>query len=118
MKANEFVKKFGLEEASEIVAGVPEKFRFKCLSNVCWDNNTYKYSDRFKPRLSLVNMSDLKRLVESHELVQPYMDRESGQWFFIADYCKKNRISPFDSGNYEKAKKIYLQAIADVESCK
>ena len=65
MKANEFIKKHGLEEASEIVAGIPDKF--KCLSSTCWDANIYKYSDRFKPRQSLINMADLKRLVESHE---------------------------------------------------
>ena len=92
MKANEFVKKFGLEYAKHIA---------------------------YEDSVILVDLdyNDLKRLIESHELVESYMRRESGQWFFIADYCKKNRISPFDSENYEKAKSIYLQAILDVESC-
>ena len=107
MKANEFVKKFGWEEAAEIVCGVPEKFRFKCLSNVCWDNNTYKYSDRFKPRLSLVNMADLKRLVESHELIE----RDFGL-LDIAEY------QYMVSGCYSEPYWIRIkQAIADVESC-
>ena len=109
MKANEFVKKFGWEEAAEIVCGVPEKFRFKCLSNVCWDNNTYKYSDRFKPRLSLVNMADLKRLVESHELVQS----KGG--------IEKAKAIVADSFIWGLGGRVYAnpleQAIADVESC-
>ena len=105
MKANKFVKKFGWEEAAEIVCGVPEKFRFKCLSNVCWDNNTYKYSDRFKPRLSLVNMADLKRLVESHELV-----KEHGSIVRAKMYAESTYTAP------EVVDRL-KQAIADVESC-
>ena len=105
MKANEFVKKFGWEEAAEIVCGVPEKFRFKCLSNVCWDNNTYKYSDRFKPRLSLVNMADLKRLIESHELVKDYYGLTRAK-----EHAESNYTAP-------ELKVALKQAIADVESC-
>ena len=107
MKANEFVKKFGWEEATEIVHGVPEKFKFKCLSNVCWDNNTYKYSDRFKPRLSLVNMADLKRLVESHELIKSCGGLEQAKGYAIdANAC--------GASNDEFKLK---QAILDMESC-
>lgn len=95
MKANEFVKKFGWEEAEEIVGGLPEKFKFKPLVSVCWDNNTYKYSDRFKPR------SSLKRLVESHELVE-----ELGGLYEAKNYVP-------DGYKSERLK----QAIADVESC-
>ena len=104
MKANEFVKKFGWEEAIEIVDGLPEKFIFKPLGSVCWDNNTYKYSDRFKPRSSLVNMADLKRLVESHELIGG--DLEYAKKFY-ADCAFKR----------DKHLVRYKQAIADVESC-
>ena len=107
MKANEFVKKFGWEEAEEIVGGLPEKFKFKPLGSVCWDNNTYKYSDRFKPRSSLVNMADLKRLVESHAMIEK--DFESVE---IAEY------EYMVSGCYSEPYWIRIkQAIADVESC-
>ena len=66
-----------------------------------------------------LNIDDLKRLVESHELVEIYTRRFNGdaEWFFVSEYCKKNRISPFFSENYNKASGIYKQAIADVESC-
>ena len=69
MKANEFVKKFGWEEASEIVAGVPSKYMECYYSTLHWCNRNKKYSDRFKPRIDLVNIADLKRLVESYELI-------------------------------------------------
>lgn len=65
MKATDYVERFGWEEAKEVIDGLPEKFKFKQLGAVFWCNNTYKYSDRFKPRRSLVNMADLKRLVDS-----------------------------------------------------
>ena len=107
MKANEFVKKFGWEEASEIVDGIPDKFKFKCLSSTCWDTNIYKYSDRFKPRQSLINMADLKRLVESHAMIEK--DFESVE---IAEY------EYMVSGCYSEPYWIRIkQAIADVESC-
>lgn len=106
MKANEFVKKFGWEEAKEIVDGLPEKFKFKPLGGVCWDNNTYKYSDRFKPRLSLVNMADLKCLVESYELV--------ASWGGLDKAKLKVRLN--NAAMLETSKHL-KQAIADVESC-
>ncbi|WP_180082579.1 hypothetical protein [Acinetobacter sp. YH12123] len=108
MKANEFVKKFGWEEAKEIVDNLPEKFKFKPLGSVCWDNNTYKYSDRFKPRSSLVNMADLKRLVESWELVESYGG------------IQKIREDTVDLEEWEENSELWKmvkQAIQDVESC-
>ena len=89
MKANEFVKKFGLEAAKQ---------KIDFLEN--------RSSNKSESKIAMLN--DLKRLVESYDLVESYMHCEDGQWFFIADYCKKNRISPFDSENYEKVKSIYL----------
>lgn len=94
MKANEFVKKYGIEYAMHILSDDA-------------------------PIVMDLNYIDLKRLVESHELVESYTSRFNGdaEWFFVSDYCKKNRISPFFSENYDKASSIYKQAIADVESC-
>ena len=117
MKANEFVKKFGLEEATEIAQGVPEKFKFKCLNNVCWDNNTYKYSDRFKPRSSLVNVADLKRLVESYELVESRGGLDAAKHELIL--LQKHLNNTFGYVTIITSEKIenLKQAIADVESC-
>lgn len=115
MKANEFVKKFGWEEAKEIVGGLPEKFKFKPLGSVCWDNNTYKYSDRFKPRSSLVNMADLKRLVESWELVNEFDDIEQARsWIPDMDEEMPYQVR---GSNKRFFKGQLIEAIADVESC-
>lgn len=108
MKATEFVKKFGLDEAKEIVDGLPEKFKYKPLGMICWDNNSYKYSDRFKPRRSLVNMADLKRLVESHEnlfLIWPTLEEA------------KKQVRENGSNDDPEIVEIYKSWIKDVEAC-
>ena len=101
MKANEFVKKFGSKSAKYWI----DHF-----------NNVNTLPDEF---INTEFLGDLKRLIESHELVEIYTRRFNGdaEWFFVSEYCKKNRISPFFSENYNKASGIYKQAIADVESC-
>ncbi|MDN5511773.1 hypothetical protein [Acinetobacter sp.] len=106
MKATEFVRRFGLEEAAEIVQGTPSKYMECYHSSVCWDTNTYKYSDRFKPRNSLVNIADLKRLVESHELVVDYYGLTRAK-----EHAESNYTAP-------ELKAALKQAIADVEACK
>ena len=98
MKANEFVKKYGWDFATQLSEMSPHR----------WESSN---GDE-------LSTSDLKPYVDAYELVHSYIGRESGQWFFIADYCKKNRNNPFDSESYEKAKNIYLQAVEVVESCK
>ena len=107
MKANEFVKKFGLEEAAEIVQGTPSKYMECYHSSVCWDTNTYKYSDRFKPRNSLVNIADLKRLIESYEFIN-----ERGGLEHVKNLIA-TKLHWFDVDAIIKTN----QAIADVESC-
>ena len=96
MNAHKFVKEKGIEVAKDVVADYP-----------------------YAPTFYNGSMDDLKRIVESHELVEIYTRRFNGdaEWFFVSEYCKKNRISPFFSENYNKASGIYKQAIADVESC-
>ena len=70
MKANEFVKKFGWDKAKEVAS---------FTSNVCADPthfdsdlDIYVHFDDFKGVMdeSDVCIADLKRLVESHELVE------------------------------------------------
>lgn len=108
MKANEFVKKFGIEKAKQAVG----------FGNKYAENGVLRL-ETFDGDETDVVIDDLKRLVESHELVEIYTRRFNGdaEWFFVSEYCKKNRISPFFSENYNKASGIYKQSIADVESC-
>ena len=84
MTANEFVWKFGWEEASEIVAGVPSKYMECYYSTLHWCNRNKKYSDRFKPRIDLVNIADLKRLVETYDLVNELGGFEKAKLHLVA----------------------------------
>ena len=88
MKANEFVKKFGWEEAKIICNGV-------FTGVVC-----YKWVE--------LNIDDLKRLVESHELVESYggMDRIKEDTSDLEDWEESSSL-------WREVEK----AIADVESC-
>ena len=105
MKANEFVKKFGWDKAKE-VAGF--------TSNVCEDPThfdsdlgIYVHFDDFKGVMdeSDVCIGDLKRLVESHELVMDYYGLTRAK-----EHAESNYTAP-------ELKAALKQAIADVESC-
>jgi len=89
MKANEFVKKFGWEEAKIICNGV-------FTGVVC-----YKWVE--------LNIDDLKRLVESHELVESYGGLESAKKFVGSEYRKLSQPKTYNH---------LCEAISDVESCK
>ena len=109
MKANEFVKKHGLESTKDIVKHygnhthvtedarmfVTEKFYKETRANYADDLN------------SMVKIAGLKRLVESHELVEKLGGIEPAKCYAIdANAC----------GAFDDEIKI-KQAIADVESC-
>ncbi|MCT9170860.1 hypothetical protein KTG72_14545, partial [Acinetobacter baumannii] len=65
-----------------------------------------KYSDRFNPRIELVNMADLKRLVESIDLVESWGGIEDLKLYDLS-HCKDKP----ESAGYK-----LLKAIADYES--
>ncbi|WP_000801874.1 hypothetical protein [Acinetobacter baumannii] len=69
MKPEQFIREFGLGKAREVVEGIPSKYMECYYSTLCYCTKAKKYSDRFNPRIELVNMADLKRLVESIDLV-------------------------------------------------
>ena len=88
MKANEFVKKFGWEEAKNIV-----------------DASEIIGIDR-----NIVDINQLKRLVESHDLVEKYKNRHGGIRFRI-------RWGMFRYKDTQEFNDRLKQAIADVGSC-
>ncbi|WP_353173663.1 hypothetical protein [Acinetobacter rudis] len=97
MKANEFVKKFGWEDAKGLLCrllelGVSDDMKFTATNNM-W----HRGADGF-------TWSELKRLVESHELVESFNGLENAKQFL------DENIECSDS---QKLK----QAIADVEAC-
>ena len=97
MKANEFIKEYGLGEAVELVNSV--KFVVKIKDIVC--------DPCFFTEDCTLSYKELKRLVESHEIIQK--DFESVE---MADY--EHMISGCYSDPYWIRVK---QAITDVESC-
>lgn len=90
MKANEFVKKFGVERAKQIVNA---------------DDSVHALVFA----TTKVSFLDLKRLVESHELVEKYK-KGRGIRFRI-------RWGQFRYGDTKEYNDRLKQAIADVESC-
>lgn len=101
MKANEFVKKVGWLKACDIVAHIPDRFMSCYYDRVCYCTKYKKYSDRFQPRITLVNIAGLKSLTESWKLV--------ASWGGLADAKVAVKFSHH--------KKYLKRAIADVESC-
>lgn len=92
MKANEFVKKFGLDLAKRDIAAL--------------DSGFIKRKDFFE-HYGFDILDDLKRLVESYELIE-YMggiDKAKEQAYVLA-----MEVDGFNPAKIEKA-------IADVESC-
>lgn len=109
MKANEFVKKFGWGKAKEVSS---------FTSNVCEDPthfdsdlDIYVHFDDFKGVMdeSDVCIHDIKRLVDSHELVESY-----GGYDLAKNVMQ---ITPLRKSSYDLIENL-KQAISDVESCK
>lgn len=106
MKANEFVKKFGISYAIEVLAA-NNKCKFFCKE---LSSGSIKMTDCYSDTPDIdpsqwVEIKDLKRLVKSHELVEKLggidtAEAESGSY-----YTSESRMIEIS------------QAIADVESC-
>lgn len=94
MKANEFVKKFGLDEAEIAIED-------------CKDNDLILFQHNETLESGMVDRRELKRLVESHELI----DKVGGM-----DKAKLLLRMRIAAELYDSADEIE-KAIADVESC-
>lgn len=111
MQANEFVKTHGLESTKDIVKHYGNHTHITDDARMFITEEFYKetranYVDDLN---SMVKMEDLKRLVESHELVQS----KGG--------IEKAKAIVADSFIWGLGGRVYAnpleQAIADVESC-
>lgn len=127
MKANEFIKKYGIGEARAIIDNIPKGksyisgknikadfydtkfFRygmadgvFKFLWGKNWEINSYSFPEFV---LNTLPLSHLKRLIESHDRVM-----EHGSIDKAKEYAESKYTAP-------EIKIMLLQAIADVESC-
>lgn len=107
MNAHKFVAEKGIDEAKGIISNIPAKYMECYYSTLCWCTKTKKYSDRFKPRISLVNIADLIRVVESVELI----DWHGGLKYAKSYLDRNSKKYPGVVGGWDMLKK----AIADYE---
>ena len=111
MKANEFVKKFGWDRAKEIVNGAGEHHRYFIADGI---SVTYsKYGDCFD------SVDDLKRLVESWELVESLggVVKAESNLSSVRYNLNIGLFHGWDKLNMQFHAQKLLKAIADVESC-
>ena len=88
MKANEFVKKFGWDFCNE------------------FSKKGYEIQEIYPNDIGIGFIDDLKRLVESHELVE-----KCGGLRKVKDHIKQGNVYRFEE------KPLMVQAISDVETC-
>lgn len=101
MKANEFVKKFGWCKVKEIIKNAPD-WAFETAGINDYANSEWS---KIYPVSAYCKMDDLKRLVESWELVNFYGGVDDAK-------------QALDAMHFDVYAKAHLkQAIADVESC-
>lgn len=105
MKANEFVKKFGL--GSFKAAMLCPQFKRYGYAILYFDEVDFSNDFIDKHADYMFKTSEIKRLVESHELVEKH-----GGLISAKEYLKGNFIQ-YHMSAYARFK----QAIADVESC-
>ena len=96
MKANEFVKKFGIEKAKQAVG----------FGNKYAENGLLRLETFDGDEIDVV-IDDLKRLVESHELVEEYGGLDKA----------KAQAERFRLNTCIKMHGFMCRIIADVESC-
>ena len=100
MQANEFVKKFGLDKAELLLSTqgkTIESLKDEYTPSQLKEFQKYVVSDR------LISLDKLKRIVESHKLVERYDSVDEAK-----EYLPMLRMDSYDE---------LKQAIADVESC-
>ncbi|WP_313433165.1 hypothetical protein [Acinetobacter sp.] len=115
MNAIQFIKEHGVEKAREIVEGIPSKYMSCYYSTLCYCTKSNKYSDRFAPRESLVNMGWLKRLVESVDLIGKYhsIDHAKNHYNNMREALNQYQ---YENKDIEDLSNELEQAIADYEA--
>lgn len=100
MRANEFVKKYGIDKAKELVSSIINTISVNgYVCDPCFITDDGEH----------VGYNDLKRYVDSYELVESYGGLESAKKFVGSEYRKLSQPKTYNR---------LCEAIADVESCK
>ena len=104
MKANEFIKEHGLSSFKAAIL-CPQ---FKRYGYAILYSDEVDFSNNFIDKHAdyMFKTSDIKRLVDSHELVKDYYGLTRAK-----EYAESNYTAP-------EIKDALKQAIADVEACK
>ena len=113
MKATEFVKKYGFDGAYELWQGSFHLFE----NDLCI---LIGYVCRLSDSEPLFSLCELKRLIESHELVESGLPELKKSMFSNSkdlEYVKNWLLRVSDKLLTEKGVKL-KQAVLDVESCK
>ncbi|OBY75923.1 hypothetical protein [Acinetobacter gyllenbergii] len=113
MNAINFIQQHGVEKAREVVEGAPTVYIGTEQAQLCYREKDKKYSTRFKPSNLLVNVSSLKRLVESVDLVEQFGNDLVGakQMLEFSKDCQTIELS----GSVITVERL-KQAIADYEA--
>ncbi|MBD0107185.1 hypothetical protein IAF57_19195, partial [Acinetobacter baumannii] len=96
----QFIREYRVEKAREVVANQPK------MNATQYRAKDKKYSSLFKPSPEIVYVADLKRLVESIDLVESWGGIEDLKLYDLS-HCKDKP----ESAGYK-----LLKAIADYES--
>lgn len=64
-------------------------------------------------RENLISHYGLARVVEAQEDCLNGV-HNSLCWFFIGDYCRDMKCSPYDSDNYNRAKEMFFKLLREV----
>ncbi|EHU3008125.1 hypothetical protein AXY09_RS19130 [Acinetobacter baumannii] len=100
MKPEQFIREYRVDKAREVVANQPK------MNATQYRAKDKKYSSLFKPSPEIVYVADLKRLVESIDLVESWGGIEDLKLYDLS-HCKDKP----ESAGYK-----LLKAIADYES--
>lgn len=100
MKANEFVKKYNIDRAKELVSSIINTISVNgYVCDPCFITDDGEH----------VGYNDLKRYVDSYELVESYGGLESAKEFVGSEYRKLSQPKTYNR---------LCEAMLDVESCK
>ncbi|WP_151981538.1 hypothetical protein [Acinetobacter guerrae] len=117
MNAHKFVADFGIARARAVLDGAPITYTGTDTAQLCYRAKDNKYSLRFKPSIELVNVSSLKKVVESVGVIEKQEGLIKARKFldYLISYGS-------EFGHVSKDEVLDLkQAIEDyeaVESCK
>lgn len=113
MKASEFIKKYGWDKAKELIAKHEKSFMPRVFD--MWSDELQDFV--LAEKHASFDMDDLKRLVESHELIESCGGLDAAKHELITLQKHLNNTFGWVTVITEEKIDRLKQAILDVESC-